>query len=302
MIKSKKIFSQNFKDNLGIKFQRYNHFSLINPLYLSNPYTKLPYLTIFLTNHRILKMYAVAFFSFFVHSLVYLFLRIILPPLLKNNAIYHHMKQYDKDHLPQIIVSIFHAIVAAQGSIRYLVQFPNFNLDFMVSVFVPDVTVKVDDTILFYLEFSVGYFLYDLFVYLLDIQHVTWIQIIHHVIASVSYGYGVYSYTGTYAMLCLLTNEISTPFLHFRYILKTFGFVKSLAYKVSELLFIILFFFNRIVFGLWILFAVYVAAFKPGDITPLVKGFHVACCTLHVALQVIWLYQIYLMVKRKKKE
>lgn len=212
------------------------------------------------------------------------------------------MKQYDKDHLPQIILSIFHAIIASFGSIAYLIQFPNFDLNYMVNIYVPDVTVKVDDEILFYLEFSVGYFLYDLFVYLLDIDHVTWMQMAHHIIAAGSYSFGIYTYIGTYCMLCLLTNEISTPFLHFRYILRSFGYQSTFYYKVSEISFILLFFLNRIVWGFWILFSVFVAAFKPADFSHAAKGFLIACCTLHVLLQVIWLYQIFKMVTKKKRE
>jgi hypothetical protein len=67
--------------------------------------------------------------------------------------------------------------------------------------------------LLFYLEIAIGYFAYDLVVYLFDLKHVTPLQIFHHLLAITNYVTGVLWYVGTFGMICLQTNEISTPSL-----------------------------------------------------------------------------------------
>jgi hypothetical protein len=209
------------------------------------------------------------------------------------------MKLYDQVHLPQILVSIIHAVISTQGSIRYVFQFP-FTADLYLTKITPVMTVKVDDMLLFYLEIAIGYFAYDLLVYCLDFQHVSNIQIFHHILAIIAYCVCVYTYVGSWGAICLQTNEISTPFLHFRYLLKTFEYNSSILYKICEVLFVILFVLNRIIWNLWIWGVSWWSAFtRKADFPLWNKSFQLTSCSLHVILQLIWFWEIVKMVTRK---
>jgi hypothetical protein len=51
---------------------------------------------------------------------------------------------------------------------------------------------------MFYLEISIGYFVYDLLIYFFDLKNVTNIQIFHHIIAISAYVSGAINYIGFY--------------------------------------------------------------------------------------------------------
>jgi hypothetical protein len=126
---------------------------------------------------------------------------------------------------------------------------------------------------MFYLEISIGYFTYDLLIYFLDLEHVTWIQIFHHLIAISSYVSGSINYIGfllyfkqkehldkfvfkqTY-FNSIKKKEISTPSLHLNTILKLLNLHQSLLYKINQVFFLFLFTINRIVWNLFIWWSV----------------------------------------------
>eukprot|EP01080_Neovahlkampfia_damariscottae_P004782 gene4782-8368_t len=201
--------------------------------------------------------------------------------IMPHSEKYHNLKPYDKWHLPQVIVSLIHAIISTQGSIRYVSKFP-INFQFYLTKMVPDKTVRVDDMLLFYLEIAIGYFIYDLVVYLFDIKHVTKLQIFHHLLAIINYITGVLFYVGTFGMICLQTNEISTPSLHIRGIMKLFGYSNNIFYKMNEIIFVLLFFFNRIIWNIFVWSAVQTSAIvRQEDFSKINKYFQQTCITLH---------------------
>ena len=71
-----------------------------------------------LIGQMILPDFSVAFLSFCFHFLLYGIIRSLIPILLKNSNKYKNLKEYDRWHLPQVIVSLIHAIISTQGSIR----------------------------------------------------------------------------------------------------------------------------------------------------------------------------------------
>jgi len=95
--------------------------------------------------------------------------------------------------------------------------------------------------------FSVSYFAYDLiamaFEGILDAA-----MIIHHPLCVFGFVLPLYeNISGNYAMMALFSSEISNPPMHMRHIMRLTGRRYTKAYELSEITFILLYFFGRIV-------------------------------------------------------
>jgi hypothetical protein len=89
--------------------------------------------------------------------------------------------------------------------------------------------------------------------------------------------------------------------------MKLFGYTDNLFYKCNEILFVLLFFFNRIIWNIYVWAAVQTAAVvRQEDFSKVNKIFQQTCITLHVLFQIIWLKEIidrvFISKKNKNKE
>jgi hypothetical protein len=95
--------------------------------------------------------------------------------------------------------------------------------------------------------FSVSYFAYDLiamaFEGILDVA-----MFIHHPLCIFGFTLPLYeNISGNYAMMALLSSEISNPPMHLRQMMRLTGRRYTKAYEFSEITFIMLYFFGRII-------------------------------------------------------
>jgi hypothetical protein len=95
--------------------------------------------------------------------------------------------------------------------------------------------------------FSVSYFAYDLiamaFEGILDIS-----MIFHHPLCIFGFTLPLYeNISGNYAMMALFSSEISNPPMHLRHIMRLTGRRYTKLYELSEITFILLYFFGRII-------------------------------------------------------
>ena len=95
---------------------------------------------------------------------------------------------------------------------------------------------------------GVGYFIYDILVVLFIDPTITYLI---HAILGMIFGYlgGVVplaSHSGSFVM----AYEISTPFKNMRYLMIKWGYSKSILFRLSEIAFILSFFYLRLVVGL----------------------------------------------------
>ena len=95
--------------------------------------------------------------------------------------------------------------------------------------------------------FSVSYFAYDLLAMacegILDTA-----MLIHHPLCMFGFGLPLYeNISGNYAMMALFSSEISNPPMHMRHIMRLTGRRYTKAYEFSEISFILLYFFGRII-------------------------------------------------------
>jgi len=252
----------------------------------------------------VIIMLLIVLISFCLHFTLYYILKLLLPIFLENNYKKGKISKYDKDHLPQICISIFHAIISTQGSIRYLMKFP-IDFGLYTKKMIPDVTSEPDDILVFYLAFSLGYFFYDLIIYLLlEIQKVRCIQIIHHIIAIACFTSGILTKVGTFGMICLTTNEISTPFLHVLSIMHSLQLQNEYPsfFKLVEISFVLVFLSNRILWNVFISStALSAAIWRQYDFSLVNKIFLGVCMTMHVGIQFIWLFEIIKKIVNSQK-
>merc|ERR1712070_292593 len=93
----------------------------------------------------------------------------------------------------------------------------------------------------------VGYLIWDLFLVLHQFATFPDLSVVvHHVLILIAYSGGLVSGWGTLYLAGLLVNEISTPFINQRYILKHQALTGSAAYGVNGICLALSFFVFRI--------------------------------------------------------
>lgn len=140
------------------------------------------------------------------------------------------------------LVSIVHVFVAVPIAVRVLLD--------------PEV---YSDTIYGHTQLSVlmcvissGYFLHDLIIVLLRLDTEGMAMLIHACCCLFVYTYAVYSFYLTFYGAGFLLWELSTPFVHLRWLLHKSGREKSRAYVVNALVMMVVFFLCRPVWGTWL--------------------------------------------------
>lgn len=98
--------------------------------------------------------------------------------------------------------------------------------------------------------FSVSYFAYDLIAMAAE-GILDGAMILHHPLCIFGFTLPLYeNISGNYAMMALFSSEISNPPMHLRHIMRLTGRRYTKAYELSEITFILLYFFGRIVIAI----------------------------------------------------
>ena len=144
------------------------------------------------------------------------------------------------------------------------------------------------------MEITLGYFMYDTII-IGSKRSTKPPEYVHHVISAVQYALMIWYGWALYIPILLQTNEISTPFLHISWFMINSPAKNSLAHKIVQLLFAILFILFRIIFNLFVVvLTVYTAInswppFLP-DAVPIISI--VAICLFYV-VQWVWVIGIF---------
>jgi hypothetical protein len=230
--------------------------------------------------------------------------RIFLPFLYKTFA-EPGSKPYEQRFDPferkvhaQKLVSFFHSLISTYGSLMCVIPY-EFSIQSYANLMVFD-EPKIPQAIAmraFYMEITLGYFFADLLMYMADFSKYPKIDILHHVISSIAYSVCLMSdMAGSFAMICLQTNEISTPFYHIRFFMGLDPTLKKTKwYLLCEAVFSILFLIFRIFYNAIVL----LACFKslpllhnmPYNIWLLARILLVIGC-LYYLVQTVWFFKI----------
>mmetsp|Transcript_3107 Transcript_3107/g.11898 ORF Transcript_3107/g.11898 Transcript_3107/m.11898 type:complete len:324 (+) Transcript_3107:229-1200(+) len=228
---------------------------------------------------------------------------------------------YESTHKSQVFISLLHSIISSVLSIWYLLHTAcPPSLHTYAPLIVTNYEYPVDYVRRFVLQMTLGYMVYDLMAYLYNffgmlqtkeeesstfsmprIIHTrdfkvaeTAISMVHHVIIIAAYSTSLYNHVASFPEIALMSAELSTPFLHTRYFMRQSPYwSNSIFYSLIQLVFVVIFFVTRILYGSFIVFATYFALYTiPSDVSFFMKSFLTSCCTLFVLVQYVWFYKI----------
>ena len=149
-----------------------------------------------------------------------------------------HLSREDMLDLRNRIVSILHGTVSLTLSA--------YNTYFLHSQ-CGDKNTRFEDRLL---TFSCGYFFYD-FVAMIYLGLMDKSMFIHHLICVLGMGYSVISDSSANVLIAaMFCAEISNPAMHVRMVLKHLGLRYSKSYECSELSYILLYIYGRIILGI----------------------------------------------------
>eukprot|EP00030_Apusomonadida_sp_AF-17_P004387 a509527_108.p1 GENE.a509527_108~~a509527_108.p1 ORF type:complete len:327 (-),score=86.53 a509527_108:32-895(-) len=206
---------------------------------------------------------------------------------------YDALSGVDKTRWNEKTLSIIHAVIATQGSLRSIAQ--TFS---EVAVGTPEYHhVIVGRGVVphrdFYIQLSIGYFVSDLIIYALPPRHHGLPDYLHHITATLSYGVGVYFEWASFVQINFLQNEISTPLYQLTWFLRIFDLRLSRLDLCVRAVFGALFFVSRIVWNSIICWHIIVALQHESIPVPMwAYPFQLATLFLHVGLQFFWFYYI----------
>lgn len=155
--------------------------------------------------------------SFIVHFTVFLSTRYIIGPTLFSK-VFKQLSQLEKNRWSERTASFVHSIIATQGSFRslYLLLAKPITIQSFSAPICATSDGVSDGYLLseFYLSFTVGYFCYDVLLYLTFSPGHELMDFAHHFISSAQYLVNLSAGWGYFVPIFLLTTEVSSPFLH----------------------------------------------------------------------------------------
>mmetsp|Transcript_43850 Transcript_43850/g.103699 ORF Transcript_43850/g.103699 Transcript_43850/m.103699 type:complete len:268 (+) Transcript_43850:99-902(+) len=115
------------------------------------------------------------------------------------------------------VVAVFHAVVSSALGVMMLLMEPPFSeIAADVAAFRPVDTVHATSPRLWYaLPFTLGYFVYDCCMMLIDPEVCMALMVVHHVVSLTIWPISFLTSAGTFYIAYFLFTEVSTPFLHF---------------------------------------------------------------------------------------
>lgn len=197
--------------------------------------------------------------SFVIHFIIFLTTKFIIGPTLLSR-VFKGLSPLEQSRLCERTASFVHSITATQGSFRSLYHL--LSKPITISSFSGPICAASDGVsegfVLaeFYMNYSIGYFFYDAVLYLTFSPGHDAIDFMHHIISSAQYMLNLAFGWGYFVPIFLLTNEISSPFLHFSWFMgkcSDMGMEKcGKLFIPIQVIFALLFFVFRILFSSFI--------------------------------------------------
>jgi len=215
----------------------------------------------------------------------------------KNN-----LSEKQKQEWTSKATSIFHAILVTVLCIPHTLTdiiYRKSNRDLAFGI-----TKRRVDVLLWVL----AYLTYDLFMmFKISGKKTSKAMILHHVVCMTAFLLGLYLNVGTVFMASFIINELSTPFLHFRWYLSRMKMRDTKLAFINNLVFAIIYFIVRGVWNTYVFIILCKGFYEYRD------GLHgqsvpfaaIACLPFfalsHLLLNYYWLYLIFLQVIHPKK-
>ena len=226
------------------------------------------FLLIFFVFHRLLITplrytlmieFGTVLLSVVLHFCVFLVTKYVLGRTLLKN-VFKGLTPLEQNRWCERTASFVHSVVATQGSLRTLyILLPKPITVRSFSAPICATSDGVSEGYLlaeFYMSFTLGYFFYDMLLFLTFSPGHEAMDFVHHIISSAQYAVNLVSGWGYFVPVVLLTNEISSPFLHVSWFL---GKCSDLGMKgcqkwfiPCQVVFALLFVLFRIVFATFI--------------------------------------------------
>lgn len=200
-----------------------------------------------------------AILSFVIHFAIFLTTKFIIGPTLLK-SVFKKLSPLEQNRWCERTASLVHSIIATQGSFRALYHL--LAKPITIHSFSDPICATTDGIsegyVLaeFYMNFTLGYFFYDAFIYLTLSPGHDAVDFLHHIVSSAQYILNLVFGWGYFVPVVLLTNEVSSPFLHLSWFL---GKCSDMGMKTCGKLFIpvqvvfaLLFVIFRIVFASFI--------------------------------------------------
>jgi len=244
-------------------------------------------------------MFEVAVASFVAHYVLF-GASFLLGPMIYGKP-YREQDKIGRFKYHEKIVSAIHGSVSTYGAIMSLLEDVH-----TIELFpLAETMYEYGDappTRQFFLEVTLGYFVYDLSVYLIPPFHHTALDFTHHAVAIMAYLIGFWNKIGTFAMICLQSNEISTPFLHLSFFLEQYGLKASPLFMANRVIFASLFLVARVMFDSYIALGgvIAVTQIERPPLAPFAAvAFSMANLFLYVLVQYLWFYKIAVILHAK---
>ncbi len=213
---------------------------------------------------------------------------------------YAKVDEKTRRHHAQTIVCFIHALISAQGAIR-AVFFQNYEWtkeSYQNLILIPKQAdafnaLLADPLRQFYLEVTLGYFIFDTILFVRHFGEHPIAELWHHLAGIITYIIGLRTGVGSFMMIALQTNEISNPFMHMRFFLNVWDQKEKWYYMADQLIFAGLFLVCRSYFDTWLWYIFmegFVSKFFEFD-NVLAYGIQIAIGTLFVVIQWFWTYK-----------
>jgi hypothetical protein len=212
-----------------------------------------------------------------------------------GGAAYSGLTARKRAELANHAVAFAHAVVSSLGAIWCCVSFmasPEYNWSVRTLVETSN-RQHCLPCALFWVELTLGYFLYDLVALTLS-PGAKPIEYAHHLISAGQYVVMVYYDWAMYIPILLQTNEISTPFLHASWFMMQTRLNGTPIHTAVQLAFAVMFLANRILFDifvlvltLWTFFGVF-----PTVVPPFVPVISLIAISAYYAVQCVWGFAI----------
>lgn len=247
-------------------------------------------------------MFEIVILSLAFYSTFYLLLRVLLPYLFPK--LYESFDDYHLNFFPQTLVCFIHAASSGIFAI-YLVSKLEFSFNSYTELLRRDREPFLPLEYYNLIQYSIGYFAHDIVLNFVFPEKLTALDYAHHFIAILAFTSALVTNLGVFIVVCLLTNEFSTPFMHIRSLFKIFHVTDGFLVNLNNYIFLSLFFVIRILYTgyVWfcVIYSVPLFAHKV-QFSGFNIGFQVTCFTLHYLLQITWFVMIlkYLLAKRSR--
>lgn len=202
--------------------------------------------------------YSTLLLSIVVHFTIFLSTRYILGNTIFRK-IFQKLDNVERNRWAERTASFTHSIIATQGSFRALYHL--LSKPITVNSFAAPICATADGSegyllAEFYMSFTVGYFCYDILLYLTFSPGHEFMDYAHHVISAAQYLINLSFGWGYFVPIFLLTTEISSPFLHLSWFVgksKDSGVTKfDKLFIPIQIIFALLFLIFRIIFASFI--------------------------------------------------